>query len=164
MVKSCLERVPAALLSCGRIGVYLGKMAIWAHSLRCSFHCLPLLPCAFVLTLGLTRPLFRCFGRRRTRDRDFFHLKMVVERPVNEHQLEASDAFCARLSSSALRRSVAHPASAVFGGGRRSLSRALCFRSTLLCMHMDVALRSALYVGPGACTSAVHIIYIIHCT
>ena len=28
MVRLCLERVPAALFSRGRIGVYLGKMAI----------------------------------------------------------------------------------------------------------------------------------------
>ena len=109
MVRLCLERVPAALFSRGRIGVYLGKMAIWAYSLCSSFLCLPLLLCSFLLTLGLTRALFSCFGRRRTRDREIFHLKMVVDGPVDGRQLEASDAFCARLSSSALRRSAAQP-------------------------------------------------------
>ena len=123
MLARCLERVPAALLPRGRIGVYLGKMAIWAHSLRCSFHCLPLLPCTFLLTLRLTRPLFRCFGQRRHRDRDFFHLKMVVDGSVDGRQLDAGCAFCARLSSSALRRSAAQPASAAIS--RRPRTRAM---------------------------------------
>ena len=83
MVRLCLECVPAALFARGRTGVYLRKRAIWAHSLRSSFHCLPLLLCSFLLTLGLTRALFSCFGRRPTRDRGFFHLKLVVDGPVN---------------------------------------------------------------------------------
>ena len=121
MVRLCLESVPAALFARGRTSVYLRKRAIWAQSLRSSFHCLPLLLCSFLLTLGLTRALFSCFGRRRTRDRRFFHLKLVVDGPVNGRQQEASDAFCARLSSSALRRSAACPASAAFGREPRTL-------------------------------------------
>ena len=62
MVRLCLECVPAALFARGRTGVYLRKRAIWAHSLRSSFHCLPLLLCSFLLTLGLTRALFSYFG------------------------------------------------------------------------------------------------------
>ena len=71
MVRLCLESVPAALFARGRTSVYLRKRAIWAQSLRSSFHCLPLLLCSFLLTLGLTRALFSCFGQRRTRDRVF---------------------------------------------------------------------------------------------
>ena len=134
MIRLCLERVPAALFSRGRIGVYLGKMAIWAYSLRSSFLYLPLLLCSFLLTLGLTRALFSCFGRRRTRDREIFHLKMVVDGPVNGRQLEASCAFCARLSFSALRRSAARPASAYFGCARRTRSLR-AFRSVHASLH-----------------------------
>ena len=68
MVRLCLERVPAALFFRGRIGVYLGKMAILAYSLRSSFLSLPLLLCFFLLTLGLTRALFSCFGRDGVRE------------------------------------------------------------------------------------------------
>ena len=99
MIRTSLERVTAALFAFGRSPVFLVKMAIWAHFLRSSFLCLPFLLCTFLLTLELTRALFSCFGRRRDRDRDFFHLKMVVDGPVNGRQLDASCAFCARLSS-----------------------------------------------------------------
>ena len=119
-VRLCLERVPAALFARGRTGVYSRKRAIWAHSLRSSFHCLPLLLCAFVLMSGLTHALFSCFGRRPTRDRGFFHLKLVVDGLVNGRQLDASCAFQARFSCSALRRAAAHCASAAIGCGRRT--------------------------------------------
>ena len=143
MVRLCLERVPAALFARGRTGVYLRKRAIWAHSLRSSFHCLPLLLCSFLLTLGLTRALFSCFGQRRTRDRGFFHLKLVVDRLVNGRQLDASCAFRARFSCSALRRAAAHCASAAIGCGRRTRSKRVLDRCTHLCTHMSSALCTA---------------------
>ena len=148
MVKTCLERVPAALFSRGRICVYLGKMAIWAYSLCSSFLCLPLLLCSFLLTLGLTRALFSCFGQRRTRDREIFHLKMVIDGPINGRQLEASCAFCARLSSSALRRSAARPVSAAFGRKPRTCGRPrLLPLNTSLHAH-ERRSRTALYCSP----------------
>ena len=97
MVRLCLESVPAALFARGHTSVYLRKRAIWAQSLRSSFHCLPLLLCSFLLTLGLTRALFSCFGQRRTRDRGFFHLKLVVDRLVNGRQLDAGRRFSCAL-------------------------------------------------------------------
>ena len=144
MVRLCLECVPAALFARGRTGVYLRKMAIWAHSLRSSFHCLPLLLCSFLLTLGLTRALFSCFGRRRTRDRGFFHLKLVVDGPVNRRQLDAGCAFRARLSCSALRRAAAHRASAAIGCVGERARCALLIDAANLCTHMSGALCTAL--------------------
>ena len=144
MVRLCLESVPAALFARGRTSVYLRKMAIWAHSLRSSFHCLPLLLCSFLLTLGLTRALFSCFGQRRTRDRGFFHLKLVVNGPVNRRQLDAGCAFHARLSCSALRRAATHRASAAIGCGRRTRPTRAFDRCNHLCTHMSGALYTAL--------------------
>ena len=144
MVRLCLECVPAALFARGRTGVYLRKMAIWAHSLRSSFHCLPLLLCSFLLTLGLTRALFSCFGQRRTRDRGFFHLKLVVDGLVNGRQLDASCAFRAHFSCSALRRAAAHHASAAIGCGQRMRPTRAFDRCTRLCTHMSSALCTAL--------------------
>jgi hypothetical protein len=113
--RRCLERVPAALLPRGRIGVYLGKMAIWAHSPHSPIRCLPPLLCTFLLTWWLTCALSRCFGRWRDRDRNLFLLKMVVNGPVNDRQLDAGCAFCARLSSSTLRPSAAQPTAPAIG-------------------------------------------------
>ena len=144
MVRLCLESVPAALFARGRTSVYLRKRAIWAQSLRSSFHCLPLLLCSFLLTLGLTRALFSCFGQRRTRDRGFFHLKLVVDGLVNGRQQEASDAFCARLSSSAFRRAAAHRASAAIGCVCERARCALLIDAANLCTHMSGALCTAL--------------------
>jgi hypothetical protein len=143
MVRLCLESVPAALFARGRTSVYLRKRAIWAQSLRSSFHCLPLLLCSFLLTLGLTRALFSCFGQRRTRDRGFFHLKLVVDRLVNGRQLDASCAFRARFSCSALRRAAAHHASAAIGCGQRTRPKRVFDRCTHLCTHMSSALCTA---------------------
>ena len=143
MVRLCLESVPAALFARGRTSVYLRKRAIWAQSLRSSFHCLPLLLCSFLLTLGLTRALFSCFGQRRTRDRGFFHLKLVVDGLVNGRQLDASCAFRARFSCSALRRAAAHHASAAIGCGQRTRPKRVFDRCTHLCTHMSSALCTA---------------------
>ena len=144
VVRLCLESVPAALFARGRTSVYLlRKRAIWAQSLRSSFHCLPLLLCSFLLTLGLTRALFSCFGQRRTRDRGFFHLKLVVDRLVNGRQLDASCAFRARFSCSALRRAAAHHASAAIGCGQRTRPKRVFDRCTHLCTHMSSALCTA---------------------
>ena len=143
MVRLCLESVPAALFARGRTSVYLRKRAIWAQSLRSSFHCLPLLLCSFLLTLGLTRALFSCFGQRRTRDRGFFHLKLVVDRLVNGRKLDASCAFRARFSCSALRRAAAHHASAAIGCGQRTRPKRVFDRCTHLCTHMSSALCTA---------------------
>ena len=143
MVRLCLESVPAALFARGRTSVYLRKRAIWAQSLRSSFHCLPLLLCSFLLTLGLTRALFSCFGQRRTRDRGFFHLKLVVDRLVNGRQLDASCAFRARFSCSALRRAAAHHTSAAIGCGQRTRPKRVFDRCTHLCTHMSSALCTA---------------------
>jgi hypothetical protein len=143
MVRLCLESVPAALFARGRTSVYLRKRAIWAQSLRSSIHCLPLLLCSFLLTLGLTRALFSCFGQRRTRDRGFFHLKLVVDRLVNGRQLDASCAFRARFSCSALRRAAAHHASAAIGCGQRTRPKRVFDRCTHLCTHMSSALCTA---------------------
>ena len=144
MVRLCLESVPAALFARGRTSVYLRKRAIWAQSLRSSFHCLPLLLCSFLLTLGLTRALFSCFGQRRTRDRGFFHLKLVVDGLVNGRQLDASCAFHARFSCSALRRAAAHCASAAIGCGRRTRPKRAFDRCTDPCTHMSGAPCTAL--------------------
>ena len=144
MVRLCLESVPAALFARGRTSVYLRKRAIWAQSLRSSFHCLPLLLCSFLLTLGLTRALFSCFGQRRTRDRGFFHLKLVVDGLVNGRQLDASCAFHARFSCSALRRAAAHCASAAIGRGRRTRPKRAFDRCTDPCTHMSGAPCTAL--------------------
>jgi len=143
MVRLCLESVPAALFARGRTSVYLRKRAIWAQSLRSSFHCLPLLLCSFLLTLGLTRALFSCFGQRRTRDRGFFHLKSVVDGLVNGRQLDASCAFRARFSCSALRRAAAHHASAAIGCVQRTRLKRVFDRCTHLCTHMSSALCTA---------------------
>ena len=143
MVRLCLESVPAALFARGRTSVYLRKRAIWAQSLRSSFHCLPLLLCSFLLTLGLTRALFSCFGQRRTQDRSFSHLKLVVDGPVNRRLLDAGCAFRARISCSALRRAAAHHASAAIGCGQRTRPKRVFDRCTHLCTHMSSALCTA---------------------
>ena len=137
----CLARVPAALLYRGRRGVYLGKMAIWAHSPHSLIRCLPPLLSTFLLTRWLTRALSRCFGQRRHRDRDFLLLKMVVDGPVNGRQLDAGCAFCARLSSSALRPAAAQPASPAIGCGPHTRStRAFATLFTSLHAHEHRAL------------------------
>ena len=78
--------------------IEMRKMAIWAHSPHSPIRCLPPLLCTFLLTWWLTCALSRCFGRWRDRDRNLFLLKMVVNGPVNDRQLDAGCAFCARLS------------------------------------------------------------------
>ena len=128
MVRMCLECVPAALFARGRTGVYLRKMAIWAHSLRSSFHCLPLLLCSFLLTLGLTHALFSCFGRRPTRDRGFFHLKLVVDGLVNGRQLETPAALFTRASAAQLfdeRPRTARPQPSAVVGERAQSARSI---------------------------------------
>ena len=105
---------PRALSQC--------KMAIWGHSLCLCIYS----PASFLFRSlqrpALTRALSRWIGRGRTRDRRFKHLKMMLFDVVYRRQLEASCAFCARPSSSSLRREAAHPLCAVIGCRRRSLS------------------------------------------
>ena len=115
VVRHCLGRMPAAPAFRGPCALSLCKMAIWGHSLCLCIYS----PASFLFRSlqrpALTRALSRWIGRGRTRDRRFKHLKMMLFDVVYRRQLEASCAFCARPSSSSLRREAAHPLCAVIG-------------------------------------------------
>ena len=164
MVRLWLERGPAALLARGRTCVYLGKRAIWPHSLRRPPSCLPSFLCPFLLTQGSTPALSKWIGLRCDRDRDFFHLTMVVNGPVDGRRLAPIDPFCARFHTLALRPSAAPMASAEGGPTRRERSTS-GFRSVHTSLHThERRFCSAVHVCPSACTNAIHIICMVHCT
>ena len=164
MIRLWLERGPAALLARGRKGVYIGSRAIWLHSLRRPPSCLPSFLCALLLTQGPTSAPYRWIGRLRDRDRHFFHLRMVGIGVVDGRRLGPIDPFCARFHTLALRPSAAPMASAEGGPTRRERSTR-GFRSVHTSLHThERRFCSAVHVCPSACTNAIHIIYIIHCT
>ena len=164
MVRLWLERGPAALLTRGRTCVYLGKRPIWTHSLRRPSSCLLSLLCAFLLTQGSTPALSRWIGLWRDRDRYLFYLTMVVNGPVDGRRLAPIDPFCARFHTLALRPSAAPMASAEGGPTRRERSTS-GFRSVHTSLHThERRFCSAVHVCPSACTNAIHIICMVHCT
>ena len=164
MIRLWLERGPAALLARGRKGVYLGKRAIWPHSLRRPPSCLPSFLCPFLLTQGSTPALSKWNGLRCDRYRDFNHLTMVVNGPVDGRRLAPIDPFCARFHTLALRPSAAPMASAEGGPTRRERSTR-GFRSVHTSLHThERRFCSAVHVCPSACTNAIHIICMVHCT
>ena len=137
-------------------------MAIWGHSL-----CLPIYSPAFVLRGNLLRPaltrtLNRWIGWRPTRDGDVKHLKLVAETARRRRRLQAGYTFCARLTSSTLRRAAAHPLCAVIGCGRRSLSTR-GFRSADLSLTL-VSVAHMYHFVCSPCRAHERALYVLRCT
>ena len=123
----CTNCVPG---SRGPIPVPSVKMAICAHPL-----CLPIYsPASFLCRSSqrpaLTRALYRWIGVRPTRDHRLKHLKlMLFMTSLAAAAGGCGCAFCARLSSSALRLSVAARASAAIGCSGEHTRRAALFHA-----------------------------------
>ena len=139
------------------------KMAILAHSAACAIPRLPPTLCSFLSTWCLTPALSRWFGRRQTRKRLIFHLKMVHDGVVGGGQLDGSCSFFARFSSPARRPFIGGNASAAGNASLGAHSPRRLRALFILCDHRVASHVPLLGGVPSVCTNALHIICIIKC-
>ena len=138
-------------------------MAFWAQSSRHVIYSLHRTLCCFFMSGRSTLALSRWFGRRRTRDRFIFLLKVVYDSVVGGRQLGAGCAFSARLSSSSSRRSCGGMTSTACSACARACSARALRAVAYLCMRMARPLRTVVCVVTGACTIAVPVVWPVFC-